>query len=201
MPSVMCVGVSHPSWPPQAEHDAGDGACRVHHAALQHPQVQGAQSQHSSCAFSIHECRERHTKWFLDVPKDCDQGLSACLHSQPGFHPVFPEHRAFWAAAKAARDPPVRPALMLPLRMVQVGGLDVWWAHAVLAVIGRTSWGLVWASLLLMVAPVTTCSLTLALSPVKASLRLHSAVKVRCSGVCRLVQGICCLVACLCLWV
>eukprot|EP00891_Asterochloris_glomerata_P005453 jgi/Astpho2/5453/fgenesh1_pg.00077_%23_3_t len=59
----------------------------------------------------------------------------------------------------------------------KVGGFEVWWAQAVLAVVGCTSWGLVWASTVLLVAPVTACSQAPALPAVKASLRLHSAVQ------------------------
>ena len=88
------------------------------------------------------------------------------------------------------------PAPILPLCMAQVGGSDVWWAQAALAVIGRTSCVLMWASVVLTVA---TCSQAPALSAAKATLRLHNAVQVRSSRVCRLVRGICCLVAGLCL--
>ena len=67
---------------------------------------------------------------------------------------------------------------MLPLCLVQAGALNVCWAQAVLAVIGRTSWVLVWASLVLMVATATICSHAPALPFIKASVRQHSTVQV-----------------------
>ena len=113
------------------------------------------------------------------VHQGCTQALSALpvRHSQHNFHPIPPKHRAFWACAKAALGSPVRPALMLPLCMAQVGSFDVWWAQAELAVIGRTSWGLM-SSMVLMVAPATICSQAPVLSTVKASLRLRRAVQL-----------------------
>ena len=66
---------------------------------------------------------------------------------------------------------------MLPLCMAQVGSFDVWWAQAELAVIGRTSWGLM-SSMVLMVAPATICGQAPVLSTVKASLRLRRAVQL-----------------------
>ena len=60
------------------------------------------------------------------VHQGCTQALSALpvRHSQHNFHPIPPKHRAFWACAKAALGSPVRPALMLPLCMAQVGSFD-----------------------------------------------------------------------------